>query len=70
MTEKIAFNGIVQKVQTTIDGGWSVTFVVDSTEGAKMALLGNIRDEVLTVEIPLNKQQEDNFSFDDVDYSL
>jgi len=70
MTEKIAFNGIVQKVQTTIDGGWSVTFVVDSTEVAKMALLGNIRDEVLTVEIPLNKQQEDNFSFDDVDYSL
>lgn len=60
----------MQKVQTTIDGGWSVTFQVDSSEGPKMALLGNIREEVLTIEIPLNKQTNDNFSFDDADYSL
>ena len=57
---KIAFKAVLNKAQTTIDGGWRVTLDVSQDEADEILKLTNFRDYVLTVGIiPFDENQLD-----------
>lgn len=53
------FKAIFAKASTTVDGGWNVTFSVDSSEAQAIMDLAAMRDNVLQVAvIPIKGDSE------------
>lgn len=45
----ISFNAMINRITTTIDGGWRVTFDVPQSETQSMMELSALRDENLQI---------------------
>ncbi len=47
----ISFNAILNRITTTVDGGWRITFDIPQTEVAEMLKLSGLREENLQVVV-------------------
>jgi hypothetical protein len=47
----ISFNAIINKITTTIDGGWRVTFDVAQSDASQIFKLSEIRDQAVQVGV-------------------
>jgi len=49
--DSIQLSAILVKAQTTIDGGWRVTFDVSQDEAPKIMLLTELREQLVQLNI-------------------
>jgi len=74
--EGISFSCIFNKAQTTIDGGWIISFQVSQDEADQIMKLASLRDALMQLAvIPINKKNSYNTKkvedeLDNVDLSL
>lgn len=47
----ISFSAILNKITTTVDGGWSITFHVPQSETAELMKLSAHREDVLQIGV-------------------
>jgi hypothetical protein len=64
MMSAIKFDGILNKITTTIDGGWNVTFSVSQNDTEELMRLSEFRSEALSVVVltaaMIAENREDN----------
>ena len=57
---KVELDVVLNKITTTVDGGWRITFDCGNENATLIALLAQLRDQFLTVEIKPNNTEEFN----------
>lgn len=53
----LKFSAILNVARTMIDGGWRVTFDIPENESAKVAVLTQLRDRILTLTVEVNETE-------------
>ena len=55
MDESINLSAILVKAQTTVDGGWRVSFDISQDEAPKIMLLTELREQLVQLSVAVVK---------------
>jgi len=61
---QILLTAIFQSARTTLDGGWRISFDVDSSQGELIANLVKQKDKQLFLVVSARKDETDSFNVD------
>lgn len=56
--DKIEVLASINRISTTIDGGWRITFDCGDDASASMLLLGQLREHILKLTIDIAEQDD------------
>lgn len=55
--KELNLDGILQRISTTVDGGWRIVFDIDQRQSDVVAVLGLLRDHLMKLTITIDDDE-------------